>query len=384
MSTLPEPNFIDRDPQAITADMVASYEAMTGKTLQPAQVERLIVDLFAYRESLVRIGIQEAAKQNLVAFARAPMLDYLGELVGVYRLEAKTARADVHVVFTQPLATVLEIPTGTRFEAASGIQFQSTSKQVVAVGSVDVDVPVEAVESGVTGNGFLAGQINALVDDLGVSVASVANVSITFGGSEVESDDRLRERIRQAPEAFTVAGSFGAYRHHAMSAHQDIVDVAVMGPDLILADGLLVSSNDIPPGVVCLFPLTKTGLPPQVILDAVAVTCTADNVRPLTDLVDVRVPVEAPFAIVARLTLYRDQEAAPVLAAARAAADSYVAKQQAKLGRDVVPSQIVAALSVPGVYRVELESPADLIRVSMAGWAHCTGIDIQFAGGADG
>ena len=96
------------------------------------------------------------------------------------------------------------------------------------------------------------------------------------------------------------------------------------------------------------------------------------------------VPVEAPFATVARLTLYRDQEAAPVLAAARAAADTYVAKQQAKLGRDVVPSQIVAALSVPGVYRVELESPANLIQVPMEGWAHCTGIDIQFAGGADG
>ena len=383
MSTLPEPNFIDRDPQAITAEMVASYEAMTGKTLQPAQVERLIVDLFAYRESLVRIGIQEAAKQNLVAFARAPMLDYLGELVGVYRLAEKTARADVRVVFAQPLATALEIPAGTRFEA-SGIQFQSTGKQVVAVGSVEVDVPVEAVESGVTGNGFLAGQINALVDDLGVDVASVANIGMTFGGSEAESDDRLRERIRLAPEAFTVAGSFGAYRHHALSAHQDIVDVAVMGPDLILADGLLVSRNDIPPGVVCLFPLAKTGLPPQVILDAVAVTCTADKVRPLTDLVEVRVPVEAPFAIVARLTLYRDQEAAPVLAAARAAADTYVAKQQAKLGRDVVPSQIVAALSVPGVYRVELESPANLIQVPMEGWAHCTGIDIQFAGGADG
>jgi len=383
MSTLPEPNFIDRDPQAITAEMVASYEAMTGKTLQPAHVERLIVDLFAYRESLVRIGIQEAAKQNLVAFARAPMLDYLGELVGVYRLAATTARADVRVVFTQPLSTALEIPAGTRFEA-SDIQFQSTSKQVVAVGSVEVDVPVEAVESGVSGNGFLPGQINTLVDELGVDVASVANVGITYGGSEAESDDRLRERIRLAPEAFTVAGSFGAYRHHAMSAHQDIVDVAVMGPGLILADGLLVSSNDIPPGVVRLFPLTKTGLPPQVILDAVAVTCTADKVRPLTDLVEVRVPVEAPFAIVARLTLYRDQEAAPVLAAARVAADIYVAKQQAKLGRDVVPSQIVAALSVPGVYRVELVSPANLIQVPMEGWAHCTGIDIQFAGGADG
>ena len=69
--SLPEPSFIDRDPQAITAEIVAQYEQLTGKTLYPAQVERLLIDVIAYRETLVRIGIQEAAKQNLVAYARA-------------------------------------------------------------------------------------------------------------------------------------------------------------------------------------------------------------------------------------------------------------------------------------------------------------------------
>ena len=61
--SLPEPSFIDRDPQAITAEIVAQYEQLTGKTLYPAQVERLLIDVIAYRETLVRIGIQEAAKQ---------------------------------------------------------------------------------------------------------------------------------------------------------------------------------------------------------------------------------------------------------------------------------------------------------------------------------
>lgn len=88
--SLPDPSFIDRDPIAITNEMVASWQETTGKTLYPGQPERLLIDLIAYRESLVRIGIQEAAKQNLVAFARAPMLDYLGELVGVYRLDNET------------------------------------------------------------------------------------------------------------------------------------------------------------------------------------------------------------------------------------------------------------------------------------------------------
>ncbi len=77
---------LPNDPQAITAEIVAAYEAATGKTLYPAQVERLLIDLIAYRETLLRAAINDAARQNLVRFARAPMLDYLGELVGVRRL----------------------------------------------------------------------------------------------------------------------------------------------------------------------------------------------------------------------------------------------------------------------------------------------------------
>lgn len=85
-----EPSFIERDPVAITAAMTADYEAGTGRTLYPAQPESLLIHGFAYRENLVRIGIQEAALQNLVAYAAGDMLDYLGELVGCYRLEGES------------------------------------------------------------------------------------------------------------------------------------------------------------------------------------------------------------------------------------------------------------------------------------------------------
>lgn len=121
MSDLPKPSFIDRDPQAVIAEMVAQYEAMTGKTLYPAQVDRLLVDLVSYRESLVRIGIQEAAEQNLVAFARAPMLDYLGELLGVFRLPAQPARTTVRLTFMEPAAVAFQLPVGVRVETTGGI-----------------------------------------------------------------------------------------------------------------------------------------------------------------------------------------------------------------------------------------------------------------------
>lgn len=56
--SLPEPSFIDRDANAVTADLIAFYEAISGKTLQPAQPEMLLINLTAYRETLLRVAIQ--------------------------------------------------------------------------------------------------------------------------------------------------------------------------------------------------------------------------------------------------------------------------------------------------------------------------------------
>ena len=52
MTQLPEPNFIDRDPELITKEWVELYEKKSGKVLQPAQIERLMVDVGAYRETI--------------------------------------------------------------------------------------------------------------------------------------------------------------------------------------------------------------------------------------------------------------------------------------------------------------------------------------------
>ena len=48
------PNFINRDSATIIAEMTADYEARTGRKLEPAQVETLLIQAFAYRELLIR------------------------------------------------------------------------------------------------------------------------------------------------------------------------------------------------------------------------------------------------------------------------------------------------------------------------------------------
>ncbi|MCX8016409.1 MAG: baseplate J/gp47 family protein [Rhodocyclaceae bacterium] len=262
---------IPADAAAVRAEIVAAYEAATGKTLYPAQIESLLIDLIAYRETLIRAAINDAARQNLVRFARAPMLDYLGELVGVVRLPG-------------------------------------------------------------------------------------------------EDDERLRARILEAPESFSVAGPRLAYRHHAMSAHASIVDVAVLSPE---------------PGVVRLYPLTATGLPSAEIKALVLAACSAEDVRPLCDTVEVADPADMPFAVEARLTVLPGVDADATRAAAQAAVAARCAAIARRLGHDVARSALIAAAHVEGVARVDLVAPAADISVPAHAWAHASSLSVTVQGVAD-
>ncbi|WP_432719832.1 baseplate J/gp47 family protein [Jeongeupia wiesaeckerbachi] len=381
---LTEPDFIQRDPQLITAEIIADYERMTGKTLYPAQVDRLLIDVIAYRETLVRVGIQEAAKQNLVAFARAPMLDYLGELVGVTRLPAQAARATFRFQLMTARSTALLIPAGTQVETSDGVvTFATEADVVLAAGQLFIDVVGVCDAPGVAGNGWQIGKISSLVDDLGDDDVTVGNISVPSSGVEEELNDRLRERIKLAPEAFSTAGSKLAYLFHAKSAHQSIKDVAVRGPKLAKIDGQIVSLNDVPPGEVRLYPLLDGGLPDQTMLALVEATCSAERVRPLCDFVQALPPIKVEYQIVADVTLQAGADQAVVLAQVRSAAEAYAADRAAGLGRDVVPQQIIAKLQLPGVYSAPVSSPALLV-LDEHEWAYCTGIDLRFAGVANG
>lgn len=365
--SLPEPNFVDRDPAALTAEMVADYQAYTGRKLQPAQVERLIIDLIAYRESLIRVAIQEAAKQNLLAFAAFPMLDYLGELLGVERLAEVPAIVTLSFSLAEARASVTVIPAGTRVRTGDGrVVFATNAAAEIPAGALSVEAGARAETAGPAGNGYIPGQVSSLLDPLpGVSAS---NVSMTYGGRAGETDDRLRARIQQAPESFSVAGPVGAYRWHAVSAHQSIIDAAVLSPR---------------PGLVRIHILTDTGLPGSEMLDLVAEVVSDDKARPLTDKVEVAAPVRVGYQIAAQVTLYRNADPTSTMVAVQKAAEAYAAERRAGLGRDLVPSQFISALSVAGVYRVELTTPA-WRELGPEEWADCDGIAITLAGSADG
>jgi phage-related baseplate assembly protein len=110
---------------------------------------------------------------------------------------------------------------------------------------------------------------------------------------------------------------------------------------------------------------------------------SADNVRPLTDTVNVLPVVEVDYQITGTVTLYSDADPVSTMAAANAAAQEFAIALASRIQRDIVPSQIVEALSVTGVYEVVLTAPA--YRALAAGqWANCTSIALSQATGPIG
>ncbi len=371
LPTLPLPKFVNDqnglDPNLIVADMIAAFETAAGRSLQPAQVERLLVDLYAYRESLVRSAIQYAGEQNLLAFAGFPMIDYLGGLVGVTRLFAQPATAEIQFTLAEAMTIAYTIGAGTQVGTSDGqYGFATDSDLTIPAGATSGTVLATATAAGPGGNGYLPGQINVLLTPSAL-ISLAVNTSASGGGSAPEDDDHLRARIQAAPNQFSVAGPAGAYRFFALGVDPAIIDVQVSSPapgqvNVYVLTGPVTEQPAAPPNVI--------GVADAALLAQVQAVLNSDSVRPLTDTVTALPVAEVDYRIDATITLYSDADPTAVMEAAQTAAVQFAIGIASKIQRDLVPSQIIAALSVPGVYQVALGAPT-YTQLSPGQWANC-------------
>ena len=368
MTNLPEPNFIERDPDVIVRAWTELYEKKSGKVLHPAQIEKLMIDVGAYRETVLRMDIQETAKKNLLSYAPLDALRHIGEPLGVEQLLANNAVTTLKFYIDEALDFDFTISSGVEIESKDGLYIFRTSQDVILkAGMTEVTAQAICEVTGEGANNYDIGAINNLVTPLSY-ISKVENITISSGGANDEDADNLRERIRQAPEKFSNAGSRGAYRYHTLSAHQSITDVAVTSPS---------------PGVVNIYPLTTEGNPTEEVIKIVQNYLSDDKIRPLTDYVKVYSPENLEFTINAVLRLYKDADITSVNTTVAARMKEYKRTLSEKLGKDVVQTQIIAILnSIYGVYKVELSIPND-IEVKEFQWADLKNYNISIGGFAN-
>lgn len=366
---LTEPVFINLDPVTVVNEIIADYEARAGKSLQPGQVETIVLKTIAYRESLLRQNIQEAAKQNLLAYAKAPMIDYLGQLLGVTRLAAVEATTTLRFTIVQG-HTGVTIPAGTRVASVDGkAVFETDESKAVAIGVYTVDVKATCQSAGLVGNGYVTGKVSVLLDPYAY-IETVTNLAETGGGSDEETDNELRERIYDAPNRFSNAGSRGAYRYWAKTANPAIIDVGV---------------DSTVPGTVNIFPLVEGGVASQEILDQVAQILNADEIRPLSDTVVVENPTLIEYDIEVDVTLYSSADETQTQTAIEANLNDFKTAHEQSVGLDIIKQQIVRKCMIDNVvYNVSVTSPANDIIVDNNEFARCNSITVNITGTNNG
>ena len=337
-------DFIDTTAKDNETAAVNKYAELTGVQLTEADPRRIIFKSVSYMLALAQEVMNDTAKQNFLRFARDNRLDAKGELYGTRgkRLDSEPARTTLQFEISAPQQSDVVIPLGTK-TTVNKLIFKTEEEGRIKKGETTVDVQAVCTENGETGNGFLPGQIDKIVDVFPY-YKSVKNITESKGGTTVEADDQYRERLMAVPESFSVAGPSGAYEFWAKSTSPLITNVRAISPT---------------PGCVDIYIWTKYGEPTVELIHQVQEKVSDAEVRPLTDLVTVKVPEKVYYSV--DLEYYIDKEnelyADEIEKNVRNTVAEWVSWQQEKLGRDINTDELIYRLKKIGVKRINIISP---------------------------
>lgn len=361
---LPEVDFVDANPEVVQAAMFSAYTAITGRTLAPGDPIRLFILTIAEIIIQQRTAINYAGQQNLLSYAQGEYLDALGKYLAVERLPAARAITTIRFTLSATLEESYIIPAG--FEVTNGVvTFATDEELVIQAGDLTGDVGATCTTAGESGNGYLAGQLSTIVEPM-TFLDTAENTTTTTGGANVEDDADFAERIRLAPNSFSVAGPRKSYIYHTLSVNPGIVDVAVLSPD---------------PGDVVIIPLMEGGEPPsQELCDEILERLSADDIRPLTDHVTVESPDAVDYTIRVDYWISRENaaKASSIREDVAAAVEKYRVWQQSKIGRDITPGQLIANVINAGAARIDSSTfgPSEFVELGADEVAQCDPDDV--------
>lgn len=341
---LPDIKFIEVDVEQMLTDAQAIVEAMLGREMKAADPLILFLKSFIAIIAQQQLLIDELARQNLLAYATGDNLAHIGALYGLSREGESAAKTTVEVEISAVRQNATVIQRGTRVNAGDEINFAIDEDVIFLAGETVATVSATCLTAGEVGNGYGIGELNKVVDPQPF-LKGIRNITVSEGGAGAESDDAFRERIQEAPESFSNAGSSGAYEYYAKKASTQIKDVRVESRE---------------PGEVDVYILKEGGeLPDEEMLSAVYDTLNADRVRPLTDRLKVYAAVRQEYDIAARYWINRTKatRAAAIKKAVESAVEEYIKWQKSKLGRDIDATELYYLMRGAGADRVEITQP---------------------------
>lgn len=373
IDNLPDISFIDgltlEDLQSkILTDFVTKYQEVTGKKIQLSKSDPNRIIMLSCAQIIYQglQNIDKAGKMNFLKYAYDDYLENMGALKKVTRNPARFAQVPVKFTLSGKREAATSIPQGTRVTAAYEVYFATTQYAEIPAGETEITVMTECTEAGTIGNDFAAGELTTLVDPIGF-VSKVSNTEKTTGGTEVESDQNMAERIYLAPSSFSTAGPDDAYEYWVKDSNPNIGDVKITSPV---------------PGVVDIrFVMTDGTVPDDTTIAAVMAAVNQRGKRPLTDQVQVKKPEIEEYSI--DVTFYintSDSNAATAIQAqVESAVEKYKLWQASRVGRDINPDELIANINDAGAKRAVVRAPVFRV-IGETAKAQCTGVNVIYGG----
>lgn len=402
-------DFIKTDAAQITQTVLEELENGVNEPLYPGDERRIFGEALAQVIVTVYNTVNDSCRQKLLRYARGTVLDALGENRDTQRILPSSATVTLRFGVEEPTTGNIIVPAGLRVTGDFTRYFVTDTTVVLYAGASYVEVTATAEEGGADYNDIAPGEILNIVDVSEVPLIDyVTNITVSSGGGNEETDEAYRERIREAENRLSTAGPANAYKYWALSADPLVTDVVVesdterikrtlavyaehafQGGANLLPDTLTVYRNDGSEAVKDvdyevdyndeLLTLTLTGslvdaqsveieitrnmygrvkivpicaggeIPDEETLTAVLEACSADDVRPLTDMVKVQAPDVKEYDI--ELTYYTtkadESEVVNNVEGPGGAIDQYVYWQGSTLNQDINPDELRKLILCP-------------------------------------
>ena len=354
IESLPDVSFIDNlQLEDVELQMIKDYQdrykEITGEdvVLSRADPEALILYACAIQIFQELLYVDRAGKQDLLKYSYGTYLDNLAAMKGIAREPAKAAKAKIRFTLSGLRTEPVSIAAGTRVTDGE-VYFETLNYAEILAGEESVDVLCQCLTEGKTGNNLPVGTIRVLVDPIPY-VATVANTEITSGGTDIEDDDSLRERVYIAPSKYSVAGPEDAYEYWVKTYNSSISDVLVYSEN----------AGSAPYTVQIEFIMAGGELPNESMIIGLQDFLYNEQIRPLTDKVIVKAPDTVGYKIDVKYFVNKSDsgKVSTIQAEVGAAIDEFVSWQRSKIGRDINPSRLVQMMVAAGAKRVEVTYP---------------------------
>ena len=425
---MPDINFIETDAKKVSDAVLEELENGANEPLYPGDERRIFGEALAQVVVAVYNTVNDACRQKMLRYARGATLDALGENRDVTRQTPTAATTTLRFGVSEPVASNIIIPAGLRVTGDYVHYFLTDSTVVLIAGALTAEVTATAENGGVEYNDIAPGGISKIVDVSDVPLIDyVINIDATVGGGDEESDESYRERIRAAENRLSTAGPAQAYKYWALSANSLVTDAVVASETETISRVLKVyewhafqgGANLIPDTLVVYLPdgsvavagedytatyedelltLSLTGgltltevqevrieiarkmygrvkivpicaggeLPDENVLADVLAACSADDVKPLTDVVTVEAPEVERYDI--ELTYWTtkadESEVVKNVEGPGGAIDRYIYWQGSALDQDINPDELRKLILCPhwddnltGASRVTITKP---------------------------